>query len=182
MPLGTLPCGLPTQLAPVRYGVTCFQQQAIALSARARLAWYHVHKLAQTVHEAIAGGGGGQAKRREWDSQDRVKESQCLLAHSFLLPTGILSAFHHRCPPAHAQVSAEDGWITSWCHFLHFRSQSQVRNDAVHLLWHAENGGCDPRGVIRMGRSHFYVRPVNTAGGGVQLISFLLPSRWQIRR
>lgn len=52
-----------------------------------------------------------------------------------LLPTGILSMFHHRCPLAHTQTSMEGGWITSWCNFLNFHLQSHWETTWFQMWW-----------------------------------------------
>lgn len=89
--------------------------------------WYHDHKLAGNRAWGKRGEGKGPPRVRQW----KFKKSQCLQTHELLLPTQILSVFHH-CPLAH--TSTEGGWITSWCHFLHFHLQSQWGTARIQTL------------------------------------------------
>lgn len=101
--------------------------------------WYHSHKLARS---RLWG------KSWRWEKtiveSERVKKkrkcSQCLLAYKPLLPTGILSMFHH-CPFAYTQTSTEGAWITSWCNFLNFHLESRwetawlLMGDGQHIKY-----------------------------------------------
>lgn len=95
--------------------------------------WYHGHKLAQIVYEAIAEGG------RKWVL--RVRQSGESLRESVF--TGVLASppnrnsFHvsSSLPACPYTTSMEGGWITSWCHFLNFHLQSHWGTTWFQMWW-----------------------------------------------
>lgn len=128
----------PSQSPSVKYTTSVTLLTAGHHIYRARqTVWYHGHKLAQIVYEAIAEGGRKWAPkvRQSRERQRKFKRASVywctsLSSQQEFFPCFIITARL----PMHKRLR-RGGWITSWCHFLNFHLRSHWETAWFQMWW-----------------------------------------------